>query len=85
MDDANAMIAKTARWQRRMNCGLIADKKKCGNLLIGLKRELRARDDNPATVVATHDIHCDSHSEIALNFGLEKSDGDLFFNSKTQN
>jgi hypothetical protein len=30
-------------------------------LLIGLKRELRARDDNPATVVATHDIHCNSH------------------------
>jgi hypothetical protein len=61
MDDTNAMIAKTARWQRRMNCGLITDKKKRGNLFVGLKRELRARDDNPATVVATHDIHCNSH------------------------
>jgi hypothetical protein len=30
-------------------------------LFVGLKRELRARDDNPATVVATHDIHCNSH------------------------
>ena len=61
MDDADAMVAKTARRQGGMNCSLITDEIKGGDFFIGLERELGTCDDHSATVVAAHDIHCDSH------------------------
>ena len=64
----DAMVAKTTRRQRGVDCGLIADEKKRGDFFIGLKRELRARNHDSATMVAAHDIHCDSHSEKVLSF-----------------
>jgi hypothetical protein len=54
---------------------LVADEIKRGDFFVGLKRQLCACNDDPATVVAAHDIHCDSHSEILVLkvFSAEKS------------
>ena len=61
MDDAHAMITKAATRQSGVNFGGIADQEEGGDLLVGLESPVGAFDDDPATVVATHDIHCDSH------------------------
>ncbi len=61
VDHAHAMVAKTARRQCRVNGGLIADEVKGGDFFVRLKRQLGAGDDHAATMVTTHDIHCDSH------------------------
>ena len=44
-----------------MDGGLVADEIKAGDFFVGFQRQLRARDDDSAAVVAAHDIHCDSH------------------------
>ena len=64
MDDAHPMVAKTAFGQGGMNVSLIADKVEGGNFIIAFQRPFGTGNDDPATVVATHDIHCDSHSWI---------------------
>jgi hypothetical protein len=64
MDDFDAVVSETARWQRRVDFVLVADQEKRLDIFVGLKRQLCARDDNPATVVAAHDIHCDSHDSF---------------------
>ncbi len=58
---AHAMVAKTAFRQRGVDVRLVADEIKGGDFFVGLQRQLGARDHDPATVVAAHDIHCDSH------------------------
>jgi hypothetical protein len=61
---------------------LITNEIKRGDFFAGLKRQFCACDDDPATVVAAHDIHCDSHSEIALNFALGKIEQRSFLQLK---
>ena len=61
VDDAHAMVAKAAGRQGGVDFGLVADEVEGGDFLVGLQRPFGACDDDPATVVATHDIHCDSH------------------------
>jgi hypothetical protein len=70
----DAVVAKAARRQRCVYGGLIADEIKRGDFFIGLKREFRARNHDSATVVAAHDIHCDSHSEIKSAENLRAAD-----------
>ena len=59
------------RWSRKprsrqggVDFGLVADEVKGGDFVVAFQRPFGAGDDDPATVVATHDIHCDSHSWI---------------------
>jgi hypothetical protein len=63
MDDAHAVIAKTARGQGGMDFRLVADQKKRGDALLGLKRAQGAFDYDAAPMVATHDIHRNAHKE----------------------
>jgi hypothetical protein len=63
MDNAHAMVAKPALGQGGVDFAPIADQVEGGNPLVGLQGPLGALDDHPASVVATHDIHCDSHKE----------------------
>ena len=44
-----------------MDFGLVADEVEGVMARIGFECPFGAFDDDPATVVATHDIHCDSH------------------------
>ena len=55
------MVAKTPGRQGGVDFGLIADQKKGGDFLVVLQRPLDAFDDDSASVVAAHDIHCNSH------------------------
>ena len=41
--------------------GFVADEKQGGDGAVCVECLFDAFDDDPATVVATHDIHCDSH------------------------
>jgi hypothetical protein len=61
VDDANAMVAKTAGRQGVMNSGLIPDQIKGGDFIITFQCPPDALDDDSAPVVAAHDIHCYSH------------------------
>ena len=61
MDDAHAMVAKTAFGQSGVDFGLVADQVEGGDVFVVLQRPFDAGNDDPATVVAAHDIHCDSH------------------------
>ena len=63
MDDAHAMVAKAAFGQGGMDIAPITDEVKGADFFISLKCALGSFDDDPATVVATHDIHCDSHKD----------------------
>ena len=45
-----------------MDGGLVTDQIQGGDVFIGLERQLGARNHNPATVVAAHDIDCNSHA-----------------------
>jgi hypothetical protein len=61
VDDADAMVAETARRERGMYFGLVADEENGGDFFIFLQRAFDTRDDDATTVVAAHDIHCDTH------------------------
>ena len=63
VDDADAMVAKTARRQRGVDFVLVADEIDGGDVLVFLQGALHAGDDDTAAVVAAHDIHCDSHGQ----------------------
>ncbi len=63
MDHAHPMIAETAFGKRRVDRGFVSDEVKSGDFFVGLKCPLGAFDDDPAAVVTTHDIHCDSHKD----------------------
>ena len=61
MDHAHAVISKTALWQCGVDLSLVANQKKVGDVFIVLKGSFCALNDDAASVVATHDIHCNSH------------------------
>ena len=63
VDYAHAMVAKAALGQSGVDFASMADEIESGDLWIGLQSPIGAFDHNPATVVATHDIHCDSHKQ----------------------
>jgi hypothetical protein len=44
-----------------MDFAAVADQVEGGNPLVSLQSPLGALDNDTASVVATHDIHCDSH------------------------
>ena len=48
-----------------MDLSLVADQEEFGNPRIRLESFLGAFDDDPAAVVATHDIHCYAHKDPA--------------------
>ena len=61
MDYAHAVVAEASLWQRGVDLTSVADEVESGNFRVGLQRSLCAFDYDPAAVVATHDIHCNSH------------------------
>jgi hypothetical protein len=44
-----------------VDVGPVADQVEGRDSSVGLQRPFGAFNDDPAAVVATHDIHCDSH------------------------
>jgi hypothetical protein len=61
VNDSHAMVAKTTGGQGGVNVSLIANQVKGGDGFIVLKRLFDAFDDNTTPVIATHDIHSNSH------------------------
>jgi GTP cyclohydrolase II len=61
VDYAHAMIAKAASGQRSVNFSFVADEVKSGDVFVSLKCPFGAFDDDATTMIATHDIHCNSH------------------------
>jgi hypothetical protein len=59
--DAQARILATGALEGGLDFGLLADEMKLGDERVGLQRQLDPIDDDPASMVATHDIHDDSH------------------------
>ena len=59
------MIPKAALRERGVDLSPVADQVESGDSSIRLERAFGAFDDDPASVVATHDIHCDSHKGVA--------------------
>jgi len=45
-----------------VNVVRVADKMDAGKIGVGLESAYNAFNDDLATVVAAHDIHCDAHS-----------------------
>ena len=62
MDGVGAGIAKLDLLSRGLDLRFIADQKNRRDTSIGFERAFDAFDDDRATVVATHDIHCYSHN-----------------------
>ena len=62
MNDAHAMVAKTAHGQRGVDFVLMTDQKNGGDVFVVLQRLFDAGNDNATAVVAAHDIHCNSHT-----------------------
>jgi hypothetical protein len=61
VDHLHAVSTEPARGQGGMDFRLVTHQVKRADLFVGLECPLGPLDDHPATVVATHDIHCDSH------------------------
>src|SRR2546422_531208 len=61
MDDFDAFVAEMSLGHRRPDLRLVPHQVKLGNSVAGVERGFDAFDDNLATMVATHDIHYDSH------------------------
>ena len=74
MDDTHAMIAKAALWQRCVDLGLVTNQKNIGEVFVVLKGPLGAFNDHAAPVVATHDIHSNSHIWTERRMGLRESE-----------
>ena len=64
VNDAHAMVAKTAFGQRGVDFGLMADQEKGGDVFVVLQGLFDAGNDNATTVIAAHDIHCNSHGKF---------------------
>jgi len=62
MDDAHPVVAEAALGQGGVDLAAIADEVESRDLRIGLERPQGPLDHDSATVVAPHDIHCDSHN-----------------------
>ncbi len=61
MDNVDAIIPQTRCADGSLNFVLLANQMERADLLVSFERAFDAFDDNPAAVVATHDIHYDSH------------------------
>jgi hypothetical protein len=61
MDDAHARIFAFASGQGGLNLRMVSDQVNFTQLFVRIQRAFDALNDNPAAVVATHDIHYDSH------------------------
>jgi hypothetical protein len=61
MDHMYAVVAKSALWQSAVNLASVADQVEGSDPLFGLESPFDALDDHSTSVVATHDIHCNSH------------------------
>jgi hypothetical protein len=61
MDDSYATVVETALRQGGTNGFFLANEVNLLDRSVGLQGELNTVDDGTTSVVATHDIHCDSH------------------------
>ena len=61
MNHSEAAVPTAALLEGHFNFRFVADQIKLGDSRIGLKRKPDSIDDNSTPVVATHDIHYDSH------------------------
>ena len=61
MNHVDTVIAKPALRQGSMNLAPVTNEVKGGNSAISLQSPVGALADHTTAVVATHDIHCNSH------------------------
>ena len=61
MGNLHAFIVEVSSLAGAMNFSLIADEVNRGDRLVSFECLFDAFDDDRTTVVATHDIHCNSH------------------------
>jgi hypothetical protein len=61
MNNLYALIAQTGGLECSLDFFLLSDQEKRGYFLICFQRASDALDDDPTTMVATHDIDYDSH------------------------
>lgn len=61
MDNLHPVVTQLAGFQGGPNFVLFTNEQQGGNFLVRIQRAFDAFDDNPATGIATHDIHCNSH------------------------
>ena len=61
MEDLEPAIVTAALFEGGLDFRLIADQVQLRDGWVGLKRQPDPIDDDPAPVVATHDIHYNSH------------------------
>ena len=73
MDDLHAVVAKPAAWARRHGFPPRCPTRKSAVMLVGLECAFGAFDDDTATMVATHDIHCNSHKEKSAEAVLTRA------------
>ena len=59
--DAQARVGAMDGLEAGLDLGLLADEMQLGDVRVGLQRLLDPIDDDFDSVVATHDIHDDSH------------------------
>jgi len=61
MNDFDAIVLKASLGHRRPDLRFVTHEAKPGDFVEGVERDLDALNDNLTAVVATHDIHYDSH------------------------
>ena len=61
MNDFDAVVLKAGFGHRRPDLCFVTHEAKPGDFVAGVERDFDALDDNLTAVVATHDIHYDSH------------------------
>ncbi len=72
MQDLHPGILKADLFQGWLNLFLIPHQVEGGDTGICFESQFGASDDDFATVVATHDIHCDSHRHEDAEGGLPR-------------
>jgi len=59
--DVQTRVGTMDALEASLDLGLLADEVKFGDVWVGLQGQLDSIDDDAGSVVATHDIHDDSH------------------------
>ena len=62
MNEVDPPVAQAGLFERGLNVVLVADEVDGGEMVVGFESAFNAFNDDLATVVAAHDIHCDAHS-----------------------
>jgi hypothetical protein len=62
MNKVDPPVAQAGLFERGVKLGLVADEVDGGEMVVGFEGASNAFNDDLATVVAAHDIHCDAHS-----------------------